>query len=212
MRVNKKLSAYSPLFDFGEPEELLIRWKGWTKDEISMLCNTQCDFSHTRFYTFYQDNIQKHPYDLYRRLLSAMQDDRIHLSAIQCQLDVAFPFWDQDVREFTDSLPIAYKYNNGISKILFRKVLEDIIPPHIWDKPKHGFDYPFEQLLRHNEYELTKMYLSEESLKEHGYFDITIVNDYLRRFSHGDDEVKFKIWALVLFQAWYHRHYRASFL
>ena len=210
MKINKNLSSYSALFDFKEPEELLIRWKGWTEEEISMLCNAQCDFSHTRFYKSFKENSQMHPYDLYRRLLSAMQDDRIHQSAIQVGLNVAFPFWDHDVREFTESLPIKYKYSNGTSKVLFRKVIEEIIPPSIWDKPKHGFDYPFEMLLRHNEYKLIKTYLSEESLKEHGFFDISIVKDYLQRFLNGDNTVKFKIWSLVIFQAWYYRHYRAK--
>jgi asparagine synthase (glutamine-hydrolysing) len=209
LKMNKTLCAYAPLFDFEEPEELLIRWKGWTKNEISLLCNEQCDLSHTRHYKLFEENIGKGVYALYSILIGATQDDRIHYPAMLFGLNVAFPYWDNDVHKFVKDLPLDYKYHEHTPKILFRKVLKESIPPGIWDMPKQGFNYPFEKLLRYKDCELAKTFLSEESVKEHGFFNTSIVHNYLRRFLHGDDTVNFKIWALVLFQAWYHRHYRA---
>jgi asparagine synthase (glutamine-hydrolysing) len=202
------LSSYCDLFNFTEPEELLIRWRGWTKEEISVLCNQRCDLSHTRFYKVFAENSSKHPYELYGILLSAMPDDRIIQLSTQFRLHIAFPFWDKNVRQFGENLPIKYKHNDGTSKLLYKKILQEFIPQSIWDRPKHGFDYPFENLLKYNDYELPKSFLSKDAIDEHGLFDFSIVEKYVQSFLNSDDSLKFKIWALVLFQAWYHKHYK----
>lgn len=208
LRRLKVVSSYSDLFNFVNAVELLIRWHGWTEEEISSLCGERCDLSHTRFYRMYEENLHKDPFDLYSLLIGALPDDRIHQTASIFGVKVAFPYFDRNVQEFVRSLPLKYKYNDNTSKILFRKLLKEIIPLTIWDKPKHAFDYPFEQLLKHEDYKLPKTFLTREVLSEHGYFDSAIAEKYLKAFLSGDNSVKFKIWALVVFQAWYVSYYK----
>lgn len=81
------------------------------------------------------------------------------------------------------------------------------MPQTIWDVPKHGFDYPFEQLLRYRDDFLLDEYLSPEALAQHGFFNPAVVDGYLKRFRAGDLSLRFKIWALVMFQAWYRNFY-----
>jgi len=208
MNRNKKISFYSDLFDFDEVEELLIRWNGWTKSEISQLCGGDCDLSHTRFYKIFKKNSSKEPYELYSILIGTLPDDRIHQTSAIFDREVVFPFFDQSVQEFVRNLPTKYKYNNGVHKILYKNLLEEFIPRNIWEKPKQGFNYPFENLLKYNDYNLPKTFLSNDAISIHGFFDPLIVEEYLQRFLNSDDTVKFKIWALVVFQAWYLRHYK----
>jgi asparagine synthase (glutamine-hydrolysing) len=209
LQFNKKLSTYTALFEFEDVEELLIRWKGWTRDEISRLCNQQCSLSHTRFYKLFSEHSDKEPYELYSLLIGALPDDRIHQTFALLEKKVAFPFFDRSVQEFVRRLPLRYKYGNGTSKVLFREALGEVLPSNIWDKPKHGFDYPFENLLRYKNNELPKTLLSKNAVDIHRLFDFTVIEQYLHRFLSGDDTVKFKIWALIVFQAWYLRHYKA---
>jgi asparagine synthase (glutamine-hydrolysing) len=208
LKKTEKLSSYHDLFDFGEAEDLLIRWKGWTKEEISTLMETPCDLSRTNFYRVFEANSALSPYELYRKLLGCMPDDRLHQLAGQLQLNITFPFWDRSIRQFGKNLPLRYKYDKGTSKILFRKVLEQHISPSLWDKPKHGFDYPFENLLRYDNYKLLRTYFDHNALRDHGLFDISFVERNLQRFYNGDSSVKFKIWALAIFQAWYFNYFK----
>lgn len=208
LRKLKLFSSYSDLFNFVNAVELLIRWHGWTEEEISSLCGERCDLSHTRFYRMYEENLHKDPFDLYSLLIGALPDDRIHQTADLFGVNVALPYFDRNVQEFVRSLPFKYKYNNKTSKVLFRKLLKDIIPLSVWDKPKHAFDYPFEQLLKHEDYKLPNTFLSRDVINEHGYFDSALADKYLRIFLNGDNSVKFKIWALVVFQAWYLSYYK----
>lgn len=208
LRSYESLASYADLFNFTKVEELLIRWQGWTEQEISLLCNEQCDLSYTMFYRLYSRNSRKEPYELYSMLIGALPDDRIHQSASLFELNVEFPYFDHDIQRFIKGLPLKYKYNHGISKLLFRELLNEFIPISIWDKPKHGFNYPFEKLLRHDDCGLLRSFLSRDMIGQHMLFDPLITEKYVQRFLNGDDAVKFKIWALVVFQAWFFNYYR----
>ena len=208
LQLNNKGASYVDLFGFQDVEELLIRWKGWNKKEIASLCNENCDLSHTRFYKTFSGNSGENAYDLYSLLMASLPDDRVHQLSGIFGREIAFPFFDYDVQEFVRSLPFELKYDDGVHKILYKKLLEEFIPRNIWDKPKHGFDYPFENLLRYDDFRLLKKYLNKELIHKQMLFEPLVVEKYLDGFIHGDDTIKFKIWALIVFQAWYQNHYR----
>lgn len=208
MKSHHKLSGYAPIFDFDDPQELLIIWKGWSKREIEELCRIKCSFEHTTFYKIFRESLKLSPLELYSVLLSHMPDNRLHEMAYLSDLTVRFPFWDKEFVSFVKGLRVSYKYRHGESKFILKKLLESYVPKSLWNVPKHGFNFPFEALLKWNNFELIKKYLSVDSLKLHGFFDIQTVNSYVNRYINGDNSLRFKIWALVVFQAWYLRHYR----
>jgi len=204
---HKRASKHVDLFDFVDPAEILIRWSGWTRSEIVSLRRGTCDLSHTMFYQTYQNNPDKTPFELYSMLMGALPDDRIHQSSSIFGPEVAFPFFDRKVQSYVRKLPMKYRYHHGKSKILFRALLGKYIPERIWDVPKQGFNYPFEKLLRYNDSELVHTYLSDQSLKKHRLFEKSILKSYITRFFEGDPRVNFKIWGLVMFQAWYENYF-----
>jgi asparagine synthase (glutamine-hydrolysing) len=206
LKNRSMLSGYAPLFDFDEPQELLIRWKGWSKREIDELCRCKCSFEHTTFYKVFWESLKLSPLELYSVILSNMPDDRLHEMSFLSNLTVRFPYWDNEFVSFVKSLQVNYKYRHGESKFILRKLLASYVPEPLWNMPKHGFNFPFETLLKMNDYELINIYLNENLLKQHGLFDIRMVSDYVRRYKSGDNLLRFKIWALVVFQAWYLRH------
>lgn len=199
---------YKDLFDFDDPVELLIRWKAWKKSEISKLLGKPCDLSHTMFYRIFREGFQKKtPYELYSMLMGNLPDDRIHQSRAVFGPEVAFPFFDHEIRSFVRSLPMQFRYAPDEPKKLFRHVLGRYVPQEIWDVPKHGFDYPFDKLMRYRDNYLIRKYLSSASLVRHGLFDSVIVAENIQSFLAGDSSVRFRIWALVVFQAWYENSY-----
>ncbi|WP_429885861.1 asparagine synthetase B family protein [Geoalkalibacter halelectricus] len=210
LRLAGPAKRYGDLFDFDDPAELMIRWKGWSKAEITELCGYPCDLEHTLFYRIYRAGFSKNtPYELYSSLMGNLPDDRIHQSSAVFGPEVAFPFFDPIVRSFVRSLPHEYRYTPDEPKRLFRSLLGRYVPQAIWDVPKHGFDYPFEQLLRYRDDFLLGEYLSPEALAHHGFFNPAVVDSYLKQFRAGDLSLRFKIWALVMFQAWYRNFYLA---
>lgn len=208
LELSPKTAGYSDLFSFEDAAELLIRWRGWSKTEISSLCKESCDLTHTMFYRIYNAYTNNDPYVLYSKLMGSLPDDRLHQCSSFFDLEVAFPFFDKKVQAYVRQLPLSYKYGKDCSKLLFRKVLAKYVPEEIWNRPKHGFDYPFERLLESYDFALVKTYLSPDALTKQGLFDSKVVERYVKRFIDGDNSVKFKIWGLVLFQGWYENYFR----
>lgn len=207
MSIHNKLYDYAPIFDFDEPQELLIRWKGWRRKEIEELCSISCNFNQTTLYKVFNQNSKSNALNLYSMLLSNMPDDRIHEMANLCDLTVRFPFWDKDIVNFVKGLPDSYKYKKGVPKRLLRELLSKYIPESFWNKPKQGFNFPFELLLKYNDFELIKKNLNADTLNQHGFFNSQVVKDYVNRYINGDTSLRFKIWALIVFQAWYSKHF-----
>ncbi len=54
LRRLPRIARYTPILDFDDPEELLIRWKGWTRAEIEALCGSPVSFEHTHFFQTYR--------------------------------------------------------------------------------------------------------------------------------------------------------------
>lgn len=209
MKWTPAVRNYADLFDFEDECELMIPWKGFNRSEIADLCRSACDFSNTYFYKTYQKYSNKTPYEIYSKLFQAMNDDRVYQMAARLELKIEFPYMDKKTHAYVDGLTENWKYSKGESKFLYKRVLEKYLPEKMWNQPKHGFDYPFQRLLQYEDHQLIKRYLYPGALKRHGFFDADRVEAYVARFNAGDMEVKFKIWALVIFQAWYEDYYLA---
>lgn len=210
LSISAFTNRYTDLFDFLDPAEFLIRWRSWSRQEISQLCNMSADLSHTMFYQIYNANKNKSPYELYSMLMGALPDDRVHQSSAVFGPEVRFPFFDRDVQAYVRSLPITFRYSKNEPKKMYREILKRYVPQHIWDVPKHGFDYPFEKLLLYRNGELVRQYITKEKLERHNLFDVEKVIHYTQKFLQGDFSLKFKIWGLVVFQGWHENYYRKS--
>lgn len=102
-----------------------------------------------------------------------------------------------------------FRYVEGAEKLLFRSLLGRYVPDSVWNVPKHGFDFPFADLLRRDRFSLVDRYLSKDALALHDLFDYVMVKDVVERFKAGDMTVRFKVWGLTLFQSWYENYYRS---
>jgi asparagine synthase (glutamine-hydrolysing) len=199
-------AGYAPVFDFDAPEDLLIRWKGWTREEIAALTGAPVDLDHTRFFRVYRQFARGDHFDRYSALLGNLPDDRVHQAAELTGLQVRFPYWDRDVEQLIRGLPRDYRYTEAEPKRLLRALLGRYVPRHVWDAPKHGFDFPFVTLLQYDALALVRRYLDTGLLKRQGLVEARRVVEYVRAFQAGDSGLGFRIWALVVLFAWLEHH------
>lgn len=199
-------AGYSPVFDFDRPEDLLIRWKGWTRLEIEALTGQAASLEGSRFFRIYRSFGRDEHFERYSALLGNLPDDRIHQAAELAGLRVRFPFWDRRVEQLVRSLPLEYRYTRTEPKRLLRALLGRYVPRHLWDLPKHGLDFPFVALLRYDSFALIRQYLTSAVLERHGLVAPSLIRDYVRAFQAGDTRLGFRIWALVVLFAWFEHH------
>jgi asparagine synthase (glutamine-hydrolysing) len=209
------LAGYAPLVDFDDPEEVLIRWRGWRRRELEQLCAEPVSLAHTRFYQLFRRFPRRAHMDRYSALLGNLPDDRVHQAAELTDLDVRFPYVDRAVTDWVRALSVDLRYLPGEPKRLLKTVLARHVPRSLWDLPKHGFDFPFLRLMVAEDYSLVRTYLDSAVTARWGLFDQerleTAKNALMtadRRSPFSADSPAFRTWALVVLFAWLEHHYR----
>lgn len=206
VRYWSPLAGYAPIFDFDAPEELLIRWKGWSRTEIEALCGCPVSFQGTRFFRIYRSFPSNAHFERYSALLGNLPDDRVHQSAEVASLKIRFPYWDERVERLIAGLPLNYRFTQAEPKRILRALLARYVPQPLWDVPKHGFDFPFLKLLRYQNARLVKRYLDCSVTNSYPLFRDEVLRAYVSQFLEGDDKLAFRIWALVVLFGWLSHH------
>lgn len=129
-----------------------------------------------------------------------VKTDRASMSA---SLELRAPLLDVDLIEFAWDLAPDLKVFEGKSKWLLRKLLYRYVPKELVERPKMGFSVPISQWIRNELQAYTRELLDEQFVQKQGLFDSRQITKTLNehnssKFDHGK-----KIWALLMFQAWY---------
>jgi asparagine synthase (glutamine-hydrolysing) len=70
-------------------------------------------------------------------------------------VEVRVPFLDKDLMELTYAIAPGIRYNPKQKKHLLIKAFEQELPKEIWDRPKQGFTFPFENWMRDVQLDIT---------------------------------------------------------
>ena len=116
------------------------------------------------------------------------------------------PFLDHKVVEWTSRLPVEFKYRNGKSKYLLRKVLYRYVPAELLERPKQGFGAPVYEWFRGELKELYLEYLSEERIRAGGIFNPAEVSRLLHDYLNDRGVNHVKLWLLFVFELWRERY------
>ena len=209
------LGGFAPLVDFDDPEEILIRWRGWQRSELESLCDEPVSLTHTRFYELFRRFPRDAHLQRYSALLGNLPDDRIHQAAALTGLNVRFPYFDSRVTEWIKGLDLNLRYHPAEPKRLLKAVLDRYVPRALWEQPKHGFDFPFLRLMTSDDCALVRQYLDPRVTERWDLFDPKTIQATRNTFLRGDwrsafaaDSPAFRVWALVVLFAWLENHYR----
>lgn len=132
---------------------------------------------------------------------------KVDTASMAHSLEVRVPFLDHHLVEFAVGLPLDLKIRNGEQKYLLKKALEPHLPHDLIYRKKWGFGAPVDNLLRKDLQRIRTQYLSEKELDKHSLFDPKAVEKMLTSFEGGAHHHYKKIWALVVFQMWFNKHF-----
>lgn len=120
-------------------------------------------------------------------------------------LDVRAPFMDRKLIEFVAKIPSQNKIQNGITKFLFKKAMQDILPQNIIQRSKTGFAIPIKSWLRGELWSFVQEMLGDR-FKNRGYFSKKGVSWLLRIHKSGLKNLDRKLWLLLCFEMWCQRY------
>ncbi len=147
----------------------------------------------TRHNIMLMDLLMYHPDDILVKV------DRAGMAV---SLESRIPMLDKDVVEFAWTLPIEYKYQDGVTKKILRNILYKYVSKEIIDLPKRGFSIPISKWLKGPELRAwAEMLIDRKTLEQQGILDPDVVwdiwNDYV-----NNGQWRIQIWYILMFQEW----------
>jgi asparagine synthase (glutamine-hydrolysing) len=127
---------------------------------------------------------------------------KVDRAAMANSLETRVPLLDHRIVEFATQLPLSMKIHQGTGKWILRELLDRYVPRNLIERPKSGFGIPVGEWLKGPLQEWAEDLLSEQKLKNGGYFDVKQVRKVWEQHSSGEKNQQYQLWSVLMFQAW----------
>jgi asparagine synthase (glutamine-hydrolysing) len=117
-------------------------------------------------------------------------------------LELRVPFLDTGVFEVAATIPQELKVtSDGVRKYALRRALEEVVPPHIVNRPKLGFPVPTRVWLKSVMYDWARDIIGSSGAGQ--LLDLRYALDLLEAHRRGDADHSRKIWTVLVFCVWH---------
>ncbi len=130
---------------------------------------------------------------------------KLDRAAMAVSLETRAPLLAKRIVEFAAGLPLDLKIRDGQSKWLLRRLLDRSVPRRLIERPKAGFGVPLDIWLRGPLKGWAEELLDPALLRQDGYLRPEPVGEVWRRHQAGRENGAYKLWDVLMFQAWLHR-------
>lgn len=122
-------------------------------------------------------------------------------------LEVRVPFLDKEVFEVARKIQSDYRVNKQATKYAFRMAAKGHLPESIASKKKLGFPVPIRIWLKEEKYynQVNNLFNSKVAEK---YFEVNILQDYLKKHKEGKGDYSRKIWTIFTFLIWHKEFFK----
>jgi len=128
---------------------------------------------------------------------------KMDIATMANSLEARSPFLDHQFMEFCASLPSQFKLGGLVKKRILKRALRGVIPDEIIDRPKMGFGVPIDHWFRHELRPLAEDVLLDQTARERGYFDPTVVARLLDEHVRGVARWHSQLWNLLMLELWH---------
>ncbi len=127
---------------------------------------------------------------------------KVDRAAMAVSLETRIPMLDPSVYRLAWSLPLEYKLSGKVGKLVLRRLLEQVLPAGLMDRPKMGFGPPMGDWLRGPLRPWAEDLLSPDTLRRQGILDVDAVRATWAQHASGRRDHTKDVWNLLVFQGW----------
>ena len=142
---------------------------------------------------------------MYWDTISYLPDDilcKVDRAAMGNSLETRVPFLDHRVVELAQRIPLQFKIQGNVGKLVLRNILYKYVPQSLIDRPKAGFGIPLGEWLRGPLRPWVEQLIDSERLDREGYLESRLVNQVWNEHLSGKRDWSFRLWSVVIFQQW----------
>lgn len=165
------------------------------------------DLSWIKHYKIFE-NLAKEPVqraaDLNIKLwLENDSNVKVDRASMASSVEVRSPFLDYRIIEFARTLPLQYRYKNGVTKKIVRDILTEYIPEKVFNQPKKGFAIPLGDWIRNELKKEIVESLNDEFLSSVSNLDVQKFKKQMSLHMENKYDYSFSIWKLFVLSKWY---------
>jgi asparagine synthase (glutamine-hydrolysing) len=143
-----------------------------------------------------------HAYELGLRLpeLLLMRIDRFSMAN---GVEARVPFLDPELVRYVAALPLEHKLRAGLTKVVLREAVADIVPGRVLARAKQGFGAPIMDWFSSRMGTLLGSLMEEDAIRE--WFDVPALRAVLAGHADGSRPAPFTLWPVLNFALWHKR-------
>jgi asparagine synthase (glutamine-hydrolysing) len=127
---------------------------------------------------------------------------KVDKTSMLASLEARVPFLDYRIVERVAGFPVAWKYQNGRSKVLLKAVAEGMLPAEIVHRPKHGFRPPIGHWLQGSLRAYLESTLLDSTALSYRWLEQDAVRAIVRRYWNGEERLAPPVWVLLCLEIW----------
>jgi asparagine synthase (glutamine-hydrolysing) len=116
-------------------------------------------------------------------------------------LELRVPFLDTEVFRVASALPVDQKLAHDTTKYALRQALREVVPAHIYNRPKLGFPVPIRYWLKDQLYDWARAIIEES--RADALIDKAYVRGLLDSHRTGPHDYGRKLWTILVFLIWH---------
>lgn len=146
---------------------------------------------------------------LYVDTLTYLPDDllvKMDIATMAHGLEARSPLLDHELVEFVARLPSRFKRSHGLTKVILRQAMADLLPDEILSRPKWGFAVPVDRWLRTQ----LRPLLRETLLSSHlvpTLFRHAFITRLIDEHEGSERNHSHKLWTLLMLELWRERFF-----
>jgi len=117
-------------------------------------------------------------------------------------LEARSPFLDQELMEYSASLPDWMKLRRGVTKYILRRAFSEFLPSEILARGKKGFGVPLGAWFREDLKEYVQDLLLSSDSKLNEYLNQSYIERMVREHLEGQRDHGQRLWAILTFEVW----------
>jgi asparagine synthase (glutamine-hydrolysing) len=132
---------------------------------------------------------------------------KIDRTSMMHSLEIRSPFLDYKLAEYVYNLPLKYKMNKRMGKIILKDILSEIMPKEFVYRRKQGFGAPIVEWLKTDEMKVYVHKTFDNTALIYSFLKKDRVIELINRFySFNDESVHYQIWTLLCLEIWMKSH------